>query len=329
MAVAVKNTPELVSRQPLNRLAVASLLGVVYVLASIGILFYGLPRLWSELEPAFVNMGLKAAVQTALLILAIVLVAGGLIYVGLRLVGTQPLHGLAAGIFVGVLEVLAIVLVTCGMGGLFQKWLGNENILGPALTALLGVVLLLGAVLLYFRPGFEKWVMQVEDQGWFTIVPYKRTQGQRVRRGTIVGLLALAGAGIYSLINHRTLGIGTQHWQVRIPFTDGETLTLLPNIQYTVPLLLVFASVWLAYRVVNLPAFADFLIATEAELNKVSWTTRKRLVQDTIVVLVTVILLTVFLFVVDQLWALILSNVGVLQIAPPSGGAAGPKELPW
>ena len=32
----------------------------------------------------------------------------------------------------------------------------------------------------------------------------------------------------------------------------------------------------------------DFLIATEAEMNKVSWTTRKRLVKDTIVVLVTV-----------------------------------------
>ena len=40
-------------------------------------------------------------------------------------------------------------------------------------------------------------------------------------------------------------------------------------------------------------------IATEAEINKVSWTTRKRLIQDTTVVLVTVFLFTLFLFVVD------------------------------
>ena len=72
----------------------------------------------------------------------------------------------------------------------------------------------------------------------------------------------------------------------------------------------------MAWRIVNCPAFADFLIATEAELNKVSWTTRKRLIQDTIVVLMTVFLLTVFLFVVDVAWGKVLSNwpIGVLQI---------------
>ena len=57
------------------------------------------------------------------------------------------------------------------------------------------------------------------------------------------------------------------------------------------PLLLLALSLWLAWRMVNLPPFADFLIATEAELNKVSWTTQQRLVQDTIVVLITTFLL--------------------------------------
>jgi preprotein translocase subunit SecE len=99
----------------------------------------------------------------------------------------------------------------------------------------------------------------------------------------------------------------------------------LPAARFSVPLILSLLSFWLAYRVVNYPTFADFLIATEAELNKVSWTTRKRLIQDTIVVLVTVILLTVFLFVVDQIWAYTLTKVGVLQIAPASGGPGGAK----
>ena len=75
-----------------------------------------------------------------------------------------------------------------------------------------------------------------------------------------------------------------------------------PHVQFTVPLLILAGSIWLAWRVVNLPVFADFLIATEAELNKVSWTTRKRLVQDTIVVLVTVVLMAVFLFAMDLVW---------------------------
>ena len=67
---------------------------------------------------------------------------------------------------------------------------------------------------------------------------------------------------------------------------------------------------------INLPPFADFLIATEAELNKVSWTTRKKLYQDTIVVLATVALMAGFLFTMDWTWKVVLSwrPIGVLHI---------------
>jgi preprotein translocase SecE subunit len=104
--------------------------------------------------------------------------------------------------------------------------------------------------------------------------------------------------------------------------TEFRSLTLLPAVPYTLPLLLVLLSAWLAWRAVNLPAFADFLIATEAELNKVSWTTQKRLVQDTIVVLVTVVLMAVYLFGVDQLWRVSLSwdVVRVLVIPKDTSG---------
>lgn len=96
--------------------------------------------------------------------------------------------------------------------------------------------------------------------------------------------------------------------------TAYATLTLLPSIQFTVPLLLILGSLWLAWRAVNMPAFADFLIATEAEMNKVSWTTQKKLVQDTIVVLITVLLMAIFLFVVDYAWKVVLQPLGVLHI---------------
>ncbi len=82
---------------------------------------------------------------------------------------------------------------------------------------------------------------------------------------------------------------------------------ILYKVHLTLPLLLVLALVWLCWRIVNLPTFADFLIATEAEMNKVSWTSTKRLKQDTVVVLVTVILLAMFLFVIDIIWIKVLS----------------------
>jgi preprotein translocase SecE subunit len=79
-------------------------------------------------------------------------------------------------------------------------------------------------------------------------------------------------------------------------------------IPLTLPVVLLILAAWLSWRLVSWPVFADFLIATEAEMNKVSWTTRKRLYQDTVVVLTTVVLMTVFLFVLDILWVKILTN---------------------
>jgi preprotein translocase SecE subunit len=93
------------------------------------------------------------------------------------------------------------------------------------------------------------------------------------------------------------------------------TLTLLPNLRYTMALLILpLLALWVAWRTVNLPAFADFQIATEAEMNKVSWTTKKRLYQDTIVVLITVFMMAVYLFAIDQIWSQLLSwkQVGVI-----------------
>ena len=118
----------------------------------------------------------------------------------------------------------------------------------------------------------------------------------------------------YSLYNHGTLNTVDNNWTVRIPFSE-RFLFLLPDVKFTVPLLIAAAGLWLAFRVVHLPVFADFLIATEAEADKVSWPTRKSVIQDTIVVLTTVFMLTVFLFLVDVGWGWLLSRnvVGVIR----------------
>src|SRR5262249_13106792 len=110
------------------------------------------------------------------------------------------------------------------------------------------------------------------------------------------------------------------------------TLLLLPLVQYTLLFLLAGLALWVAWRVVNYPVFADFLIATEAELNKVSWTTRRKLVQDTIVVLVTVFLMAVYLFTMDHARSQLLSwkPIRVIQFQEDANKAnKTADQKPW
>jgi preprotein translocase SecE subunit len=329
MAVAVKNPTETLPQKLLNRWAVDSWLGVVYLLVALGVVFYAIPGLWAIGVTPWLS-ALGAAVNVALMMLIMLGAAGAFVFVGMRLIGAHPPPGLRAGTFVGFVEVISAGLLTCWIGRLFEGWMGEQNpVVGAFLTAAVGVALLGLAIWGFWQPRFEFRVLQFEEQGWFQVAAYKRTQGQRVRRGTILGILVLAVCGLYTMLAHRSLEtLATKDWQVAIPFTNARW-TLLPDVRFTLPLLLVGGSLWLAYRVVNLPVFADFLIATEAEMNKVSWTTRKRLVQDTIVVLVTVVLLTLFLFAVDQLWGLILTRVGVVQPPPATIQDSPNKDIPW
>jgi preprotein translocase SecE subunit len=408
MAVAVKNTPD-VGPSPLDRLPVASLIGVVYVLGSLGIIFGLLPILWWNV----LGFSRTSFAAGSLLGVAMLAVAIGLGLLVVRGPGIKVPHGTRAGVAVGLLGLLIIVLLARWISLWVEHWSFDTGALSPGtgivVVSVAGLGLLVLGLWLFFQPRTEKLLIQIEDQGWFHATSYKPMQGQRVRRGTILGVLLLAGAGIYTLISHQVLRRGSENWELIVPFTgqvtvtsagdaagvdlnpgaepqvldrydfqrlserynpsthvtitvpgsestkfkagqvvlkseyeterkkaeaDGRTpdvarptdppagitefraLTLLPSVQFTVPLLILAASIWFAWRIVNLPVFADFLIATEAEINKVSWTTRKRLVQDTIVVLVTVVLMAGFLFGTDIVWKVLLGSkvINVLQI---------------
>lgn len=541
MAVAVKTSQDARSAKAPASAAMLSLVGVVYLLACLVIVFKLLPEAWWSAWAAL-NLGPPTVVGGTILVLVALALGIGFLVLGARLLGSHPPVGVRAGVFVAFLGLLAVVLLTRWASLWIEHWAyetGSPSAqTGLSITIGIGVGLLLLGLYLFTRPGLQGLIVRLEEAGWFHATPYKSNQGQKVRRGTVLGLLLIVGAGIYTMVTHNVLGRGAADWAINLPFTgkvalesygdtrelasakaefakgevevrwegkssfhkgevvpfakykteveqllqqqglppialddtdpaafvlavnervlgkqmeklladkyypegeekrlefkyqqthwegmgevvgdfyraalieqqkdkqkempkefaipaavvvvdryalrdvNGDTdeaknvkikfkgdsdfeegkivsaekfaeeenrlrklqsegrdrvlptkvpltpasgkvqfasITLLPSVQYTLPLLLLAGSLWLAWRVVNMPAFADFLIATEAELNKVSWTTQKKLVQDTIVVLVTVVLMAVFLFGMDYTWKIVLSwkPIGVLHI---------------
>ncbi|QGJ70120.1 Preprotein translocase subunit SecE [Planctomycetales bacterium 10988] len=126
----------------------------------------------------------------------------------------------------------------------------------------------------------------------FTADIYKRSQGRIVRQVTAVALWVTALLGCYQLYLNL---VGIEAWQ-RYLISGG----------------LLAVSTWVIFRVVCYPKFADFLIATEAEMNKVSWPSRAELIRGSVVVLVTVFLLAAVLFLYDLFWNWLLTLLGVL-----------------
>ncbi len=293
----------------------------------------GLPLLWIDglhIAQAINNDYLSVT----LLGMVCALAAVGIGYIGYLLMRNHEQPGSAPGIFCAAI----MIFVTLWIGEAIANASGDTG--DPAIAMTIGgvvaLLLLAGTVFLYLQPGWAQMLLALEDQGWFHGRPFKPNQGIRVRRGTVIGVLTVGICGIITLVWHRGFGYErpglSNDWMWAIPGSAGEyVLPLMYKVHLLMPVLLGLVLVYFAWRLVNVPPFADFLIATEAEMNKVSWTTRRRLIQDTIVVLVTVFLLTLFLFLVDIMWIQILSNPYVRGIAVqpprPAKAAAGQESV--
>lgn len=122
---------------------------------------------------------------------------------------------------------------------------------------------------------------------------YKPNQGKAVRQVTFAALAIMLAVGCYQLY--------------------GWLAVNYANLQYPVPLVLLVVGLWICYRAVNIPRFADFLIAVQAEMNKVSWPSQQELIRSSIVVIVVLVLLAVVLFAFDMLWMALFKAIGVLK----------------
>ena len=130
---------------------------------------------------------------------------------------------------------------------------------------------------------------------------YKPKQGWYARLYTALGLGLIVALGLWRLF-------------------DTLIASTIP-VRYGVPAGVGLVLGWCIFRLVQYPPFVEFLIATEAEMNKVSWTSRDDLYRATTVVLATVVLMSVYLFAVDWLWSNLLQWIGVLKFG--GGGAFG------
>lgn len=129
---------------------------------------------------------------------------------------------------------------------------------------------------------------------------YKRNQGRLTRQLTVLALWVVIFLGCYVLSV--------------VPLGDFRE----PWIRIGIPTALAIVGAWFAYRVVNYPKFADFLVSVEAEMAKVSWPGREELYRATVVVIVTMLLLAAVLFAFDYLWQFFFRLIGVIH----AGGGA-------
>jgi preprotein translocase subunit SecE len=154
---------------------------------------------------------------------------------------------------------------------------------------------------------------------------YKRSQGRVTRQITFAALTAAIALGLLrlsSILMTSSLAEGAVVWFAAHPWllpfywlaSACAWVAALPGFYLWFPLGVLLAAVaWTSYRLVNLPAFADFLIAVEAEMNKVSWPTRLELFRSSIVVLIMMFAFGLFLAGCDVFWKLLLSwGLGIL-----------------
>ena len=81
-------------------------------------------------------------------------------------------------------------------------------------------------------------------------------------------------------------------------------------VQAGVPLFVFLVIIWIIYKVLNKPRVADFMIATEGEMKKVSWSSKKEIFTSTKVVIYTVIFLAMMLFAVDFCFRFMFERMG-------------------
>jgi preprotein translocase subunit SecE len=123
---------------------------------------------------------------------------------------------------------------------------------------------------------------------------YKRNQGKLTRQLTFAALGLIVALGSWTL----SKALGSEATPIRVGL----------------PTVIAIVGCWVIFRSVNYPKFADFLIAVEAEVDKVTWASKPEVYRATVVVLVTMFSIGLLLFAFDLIWQTFFEMINVLQI---------------
>jgi len=127
-----------------------------------------------------------------------------------------------------------------------------------------------------------------------------------------------SGQGYYTrLISAVTAGvvvaIGCYQLYKKLGAVDIASANVRLIVQLLVPLTIFSGFSWLIYWLVNKPVIADFMIAAEGEMKKVSWSSRKEIAVSTTVVIFVVIAMSVLMAVTDVVFFRFFEAIGILQ----------------
>lgn len=146
--------------------------------------------------------------------------------------------------------------------------------------------------------------------GFFTV--YKRGQGYWTRMGTAFGAALIAGLTAYNLYAYLPLFLTFDSTPT------GQARERQIALAVAAVFFVAFAS--FAWWMMNKASNADFLIATDSEMKKVNWTSRKDLIGSTKVVIVFMFLIALILFFIDIIFSYFFYLIGVLKHSPLGGG---------
>jgi len=116
---------------------------------------------------------------------------------------------------------------------------------------------------------------------------YKPGQGKYTRLCTGFSVATIVGFGCYRLYQ----------------MLEAADVNLWPRT--IVPVVIFAALAALTYWLLNKPAVADFMIASEGELKKVNWSSRKEVAVSTLIVIVVVFAMAALLGVTDVVFSMI------------------------
>ena len=154
-------------------------------------------------------------------------------------------------------------------------------------------------------------------RGYFTI--YKNGQGYWTRIGTVLCALLIGAFTAYNLVTQIP-----PRFSKTFNETDPKLREALYNqhthfvqtVTWSITGAFVLGYVWLCWYLLNKPKHVDFLIATDSEMKKVNWTSRKELIGSTKIVIIFMFMIALFLFTVDWIFGALMYWFGVTSVPP-------------